>query len=182
MSRDRVALSAAVREHEAMIAGTAGAFRDVDVASRRVATRLGWPIAVARQAVLDVLWSRRTIPDWCPRPPPDGSRGAARREAYRAEVVASRRHAAAAMRPAMPVQTCIADALVPPHKRRRCGLPPALRHQPLDLGERDHPPSAPAHRPHVAAGDGAAHRELVDPEDVGSLGGGGEPLDGGGDG
>lgn len=120
MSRDRVTMGRLAREHEAVIAGTAAALRDVELAARRLMSRFGWSHGDARRAVLEVLWTRREVPAWAP-PCDDVPERRASQASWREHVTASQRGAAAAMRPATPVQTRF-DAVPaqPPHKRRRC--------------------------------------------------------------
>ena len=107
------------RQYEAQIMGVANVTRDVDRAARALAGRYGWTPTAAIRAVREVLWTRRELLPWAPPPPSDWR---AHQQASWAELrEAGERGAAAAMRPAVPVQTRF-DAVpsTPPHKRRRC--------------------------------------------------------------
>ena len=108
------------RQYEAQIMGVASVTRDVDRAALALVGRYGWAFADARHAVQQVLWTRREPLPWAP-PPPIAGRGHEKAASWAELRDAGERGAAAAMRPAVPVQTRF-DAVPaqPPHKRRRC--------------------------------------------------------------
>ena len=108
------------RQYEAQIMGIASVTKDVERAALVLVGRYGCALTDARQAVQQVLWTRREPPPWAP-PLPAHWVHAAAVQRWTEKREAGERGAAAAMRPAVPVQTRF-DAVpaTPPHKRRRC--------------------------------------------------------------